>query len=96
MPQQISEMGAIGFGSHEAKLLVDMEFAIVDGEGNLTSEKELIPAGTTFDLIRANDASTADCRIDDGRIVRVEVDDDQKVNGQKMSETFDDLVYGDF
>jgi hypothetical protein len=96
MPQQLSETGAIGLGSHEAKLLVDMEFAIVDDDGNIVSEKEMIPSGTTFGLIRANDGSIADCRIDDGRIVRVEVDDGQKVNGQNMSDVFDNLVYGDF
>lgn len=96
MPVQLTEDGIVGWGTYDAKSLKDLNLDVVDEDGNVVSEKELIPAGTSFDLVKANDGTVAICRIDDGRLVKIELDEEHNVDGTPVTELFSDIVIGDF
>lgn len=97
MPVQTTETGVVGLGSHEAVLKKDMTFDVVDENGNVISQNEKFAAGTSFDLIKADDGATAYCRVEDGRIVKITVEGDGRtIGGESVDDVFDNLMYGDF
>ena len=67
----------------------------VDEEGNQTGSIT-VPAGTKMTLLRTDNISVVDLSMEDGRIVRVEVSEDQypyTVDGKEIEKVFDGMMF---
>ncbi len=75
------------------ELLLD----IVDEEkGEAIESGVSIPSGTKFTIWRTDNKSFVDCRLSDGRIARVPVENEdwpQKVNGTDIEEVFEGIIF---
>ena len=88
---QVSSWGSYG----ELVSKADIDCQIVDEEGNVLSE-ETLPIGESFQGLRTDGKTYIDCRISDGRIVRLKITSTEfpcEINGISAEELFEELYY---
>lgn len=73
----------------------ELTLDIVDKDGSVVGN-ETLPSGTSFYPYRTDDEKYVDLQLDDGRLVRVEVDHSDypyKVNGDDLEDVFDGILF---
>ncbi|WP_026496430.1 DUF3298 and DUF4163 domain-containing protein [Butyrivibrio sp. WCD3002] len=82
--------------SPDAKSNRDIKGDIVDEAGNVISSGEIIKSGESFEPIRTDNKSFVDCRLGDGRIVRLTLKSASypvSIQEGELTEVFDNIVY---
>ena len=85
----------ISWGSEEAKSLKSIKVTMLDDEYNEQGE-ETVDAGEHFLPIRTDNSTFVDCRLDDGRLVRLkfsQTDYPSQIDGVNVEDLFEGLVY---
>lgn len=75
----------------------DIKCDILDDNDNPSGE-ETLPSGTNFKIFQSDGESFVDCTIDDGRKVRLNIEEDKenyghKINGVNENDLFEELYY---
>lgn len=95
MPESVDSVYKISWGSEEAKSLKSVKVTMLDEEYNEQGE-ETVDAGEHFLPIRTDNSSFVDCRLDDGRLVRLkftQTDYPSQIDGVNVEDLFEGLVY---
>lgn len=95
MPEPADSVYKISWGSEEAKSLKSINVTMLDDKYNEQGE-ETIDAGEHFLPIRTDNSSFVDCRLDDGRLVRLKItktDYPVQIDGEDVDDLFEGLVY---
>ena len=95
MPEPVDSVYKISWGSEEATSLKSVKVTMLDDEYNEQGE-ETIDAGEHFLPIRTDNSSFVDCRLDDGRLVRLKftkTDYPSQIDGVNVDDLFEGLVY---
>ncbi len=95
MPESVDSVYKISWGSEEAKSLKNVKVTMLDDKYNEQGE-ETIEAGEHFLPIRTDNSSFVDCRLDDGRLVRLKItktDYPVQIDGEDVDDLFEGLVY---
>ena len=74
---------------------IDVEGKSVDESGNV-GDKTTIPANSNCKLYRSDNETYVDLKLDDGSIVRIEIDDSDyphTVNGIDIEEAFEGIMF---
>lgn len=82
--------------SEEITSLKALNLEVVDADGNLTGSVTTVPAGTVYEPISTDTESWIDCKISDGTIVRLRIDNygyDGTINGTLVRDLFSGLMY---
>ena len=95
MPESVDSVYKISWGSEEAKSLKSIKVTMLDDEYNEQGE-ETVDAGEHFLPIRTDNSTFVDCRLDDGRLVRLkfsQTDYPSQIDGVNVEDLFEGLVY---
>ena len=95
MPEPVDSVYKISWRSEEATSLKSVKVTMLDDEYNEQGE-ETIDAGEHFLPIRTDNSSFVDCRLDDGRLVRLKftkTDYPSQIDGVNVDDLFEGLVY---
>ena len=95
MPECVDSVFKISWGSEEARSLKDIKVTVLDEEYNEQGE-ETVKAGEHFLPIRTDNSTFVDCRLDDGRLVRLKFSQTgypSQIDGVNVDDLFDGLVY---
>lgn len=74
----------------------DLTVDIVDEKGNVTESSVVISFGEHYQPYRSDAKTYMDCKLDDGRIVRLyysNVDYKGEIDGEVVDDIFDGLIY---
>lgn len=73
----------------------DLAADVVDDDGKIIKESEMIPAGSTFKLLRTDGEKSVDAVLSDGRVVRLMVTGTypQYINGVDINDLFEQLYF---
>jgi len=96
MPLLKSENYIIEWVSDEIYSKDEVQGVIVDEEGNVVDDDEIIGTGVHFAPYRTNGSSYIDCKLDDGRIIRLTyttADYEFFINDKNVNDLFDGLTY---
>lgn len=95
MPESVDSVYKISWGSREARSLKSVRVTMLDDEYNEQGE-ETVDAGEHFLPIRTDNSSFVDCRLDDGRLVRLKFSQTgypSQIDGVNVDDLFEGLVY---
>ena len=74
----------------------ELTFDEVDEDGNVIGEIT-VPSGSDYNAYRTDDETYADCKLSDGRIVRLYIERDEElghvINGEHLEELFDGIIF---
>lgn len=74
----------------------ELTFDEVDEDGNVIGEIT-IPSGSDYNAYRTDDETYADCKLSDGRIVRLRIERDEElghvINGEHLEELFEGIIF---
>ncbi len=96
IPQPVESMYHCSATSIEFTSKVELTLDVVDEDGNVIEEDKRIAAGRVFKPYRTDNKKIADLTLEDGTIVRVEVDSSdwpRKIGGMELEEVFDGTVF---
>ena len=96
MPECVQTYYNVSWASLEIESLEDLDAYEILEDGTLSGEKTTIEKGTHFLPVRTDDETYVDCRLDDGRVVRLYIetkDYESYIDGVDVKELFDGLIY---
>ena len=74
----------------------ELTFDEVDEDGNVIGEIT-VPSGSDYNAYRTDDETYADCKLSDGRIVRLRIERDEElghvINGEHLEELFEGIIF---
>ena len=95
MPEFADKDFKISWGSEEVKSLKDIKVTTLD-ENYAEQGEETLPAGTHIMPERTDMNTYLDCRLDDGKLIRLKYDSTDypaRINGESVDDLFDNLMY---
>ncbi len=95
MPECVDSVYKISWGSEEARSLKPVRVTMLDDELN-EQGKVSVDAGEHFLPVQTDNSTYVDCRLDDGRMVRLkfsQTDYPVQIDGEDIEDLFEGLVY---
>lgn len=95
LPEFTDKEYKVSWVQDDVKSQKDISVTLLDEEQN-EQGSETIPAGTVFTPVCTDNESYMDCRLDDGRMVRLKyssTDYPVQIDGENVEDLFDGLVY---